>query len=194
MFAKRIKDSQFDFKKENIIISKLKDVFYYPIHDTYNMYSDRISRSLAFARFGWTNHDFDFGYTYQIMTFKLKRLHACLLDGHAEQEEGDLAALLEAIAICERLNLGDHDDKYLEVHDKKWGVIEVNRDEVARRDENGKPTSYYWKTSREHVNDENKAQESKEFKKCFVNGEKDRCADIDQLASFLKTTSPRLWD
>lgn len=194
MSIKRIKDSNFNPARENVVINKLKDIFYYPIYDTFNKYSDRISRSFAFARFGWKNYDFDFGYTYEIMIFKLKRLHACLLDGHAEQEEGDLAALLEAIAICERLSLGDHDDKYLEVHDKKWGVIEVKKDEVARRDENGKPLTYYWITSREHVNSENKPQEQKEFQECFINGEKDRCADIDQLASFLKTTSPRLWD
>lgn len=194
MYSKRIKDSFFDIKKENAIISKIKDIVYYPIESFFIRYRERIGRAIAFAVFSWANYDYDFAYTYSLMAFKLKRLHKGLINGCAEQHEEDIGALLEAIQICDRLNDKDYDSKYTEIHNKRWGKLEIKKDEVASRDKDGKPLSYYFTTSRKLVNDVNKEQERKEFMECFDNGEKDRCTDIDRLATILKQHSLHWWD
>jgi hypothetical protein len=172
----------------------IKEHTVYWLEDRYHRYTERIGRSWAFARIGWLNYDFDFSTTWDLLAFKMKRIHKTLEEGHCVQEKEDMGALLEAIAICERLSLDQYKLKYHEEHDKKWGELETNLDEVASRDEKGHPLSYRWKSWRKGVKPENEEQERQEFRQCWEKGENDRLADLDRLNVILKTYSMRWWD
>lgn len=165
----------------------------YKIEGLYYRYKERIGRSLAFARFGWLNYDFDASTLYDLMAFKLKRVHAALLVGHAVQEDEDMDALKEAIALCERLYNERYEHKYNEEHDKKWGEIESEH--IPIPDKDGKVRTYEWRSSRKGANTpELKEKERKEFMLCFENAEKDKHNDINKLAEIFKKYLNRWWD
>lgn len=168
---------------------------YYPPIDLFHRYKERIGRSLAYAKLGWLHYDFDSAFLYDLLAFKMKRLYDCLENGHAIQEDNDMAALKEAIQISERLHEGNYDGKYLDQHDEKWGEIESEH--IPNYDEKGKIKNYTWKTSRKGtvgVSEAVEEQEHKEFRACFEKGETDRRADIDRLAHLLKEHGPTWWD
>src|ERR1035441_7076711 len=103
----------------------ITDKITYPIEKLYNRYVERIGRSFAFAKIGWLNYDFDATSLFDLMAFKLNRIHFALLNGCAYQNPKDMKALLEAAAICKRLFDENYDDKYGELHEKKWGKLKI---------------------------------------------------------------------
>lgn len=172
----------------------LKSNLWYPIEDFYHTYSERISRSFAFAKIGWLNYDFDSNYVYGLMLFKFERIKKCLINGHAIQEKEDLDALDEIIVILSRLSKDDYDSKYHEEHNKKWGDLDCAHPPLLDKD--GKPTGYYrLNMSRKGVvTDEDKKIERVEFLRCFDVGEEDRIKDIDRLGFLLKNYMHKWWD
>lgn len=176
------------------IATAWKRYVYYPVDSFISRTHERASRSLAFARHGWMHYDFESAYLYDLMAFKMKRIYACLETGHAIQDDVDMKALKEAIAICERLFKGQYDDKYYKAHDKKWGKMKSTHTPI-KFDEKGKPTLYSWDTSRPRA--KTPAQKKKEvadLRKIWINEEIDRKADIDRLAEILKNHEPKWWD
>jgi hypothetical protein len=189
-------------KKSETVLGKVYEAIrefvlfkiYYPPIDLFRRHKERIGRSLAYAKFGWLHYDFDSAFLYDLLAFKMKRLYDCLENGHAIQEDEDMAALKEAIQICERLHEDNYDDKYHEAHSAKWGEIESKY--IPNYDSKGKILNYTWETWRKgtvNVSEEVKEQETKEFRECFEKGEADRKADIDRLAHLLKEHSSMWW-
>lgn len=173
----------------------LKYDVYYKIEGKFYMYHERITRSWAFAKHGWLSYDFDAHTIYPLLAFKLKRVKAALLVGHAIQEEEDMKALDEAITISERLSEDDYDWDYLREHDKKWGEIES--DHIPNLDSNGKVLTYTWLMTRKgttNVSPEVEAQETKEFRNCWEKGQTDRHNDVDRLGVLLRDYLPKWWD
>ena len=197
MLSKRIKDSYMKpdpkpktYAGELYQTGKkfLLSIFVYPIQDKYSMYRERIRRSYAFARRGWLNYDFESAYLYDLMAFKLRRIHAALLAGHAVQEKEDMKALREAIKICERLFDGRYADKYYKEIDKKFGKIKTK--DIPNED-----GTTSWEITRTKVKTKLQHQKEREaIKKLYVDAENDRKADIDRLAEILKNHEPAWWD
>jgi hypothetical protein len=168
----------------------------YPPQDFYRWNKQRISRSLAYAKFGWDNWDWDFASVYSLLNFKLKRLYACLENGHAIQEEADMKALKEAIKVTHRLSRSDYDRKYHRAHGRKWGKLE-SKTVPTEYDKKGEPKMYEWiswRAGTKDASEEIKAQERNEFKACFEKGEADHQKDIDRLAYLLKNHASSWWD
>lgn len=167
-----------------------------PPIDLYHRYTERICRTLAFARKAWLHYDFDSAYLWDIMAFKLKRIEKCLINGHAIQEAEDMAAIKESIQICERLFGEDYEDPYWKIHDAKWGEMLPWDTEPADKDKDGKILTYRILTKpRPNVKTpEDTEQERKDFLQCFQSGEDDRLKDMDRLAFLLKTYSRKWWD
>jgi hypothetical protein len=149
---------------------------FYPIHSFFTTLIERVGRSLSWARFSYLNYDFDAVYLYSVMSFKLKKIQYCLENGHGTNKKEDMAALSELIAICDRLRMNEHEDKYLEKHHKKWGTLSFPFD-------NSKV-----KTPKQ------RKRHGEELMKCVELGERDRCADIDRMAEILKVHAPSWWD
>lgn len=170
---------------------------YYPVESFYRRTKERLSRSLAYARFGWLNYDFDMAYVWHLFEFKLKRLRKCLQNGHSIQEPEDMKALDELIKIVRRLGMGRYDSKYYRRHDKRWGKIE-SRTEPAYYDKNGKVLTYKWISWRtkcpENAPEKLKKQERKDMKKVWENAEKDRKKDIMRMGELLVKHGLRFWD
>jgi hypothetical protein len=147
---------------------------YYPVDSFFSRYYERISRSLAFAIRGWMHYDFESAYLYDIMAFKLKRIYKVLENGHAVQEDDDMKALQEAIAICEKLFNFDYAEKYYDEHEKVWGQLEIGKNREFAEGEYEKYRQSIWDVS--------------------INEEKDRNADLDRLNEILKKHEPTWWD
>lgn len=173
-------------KKIQEIIDNIKDFSIkvkYFIPDTYSLLKERIGRILSYAKFSYRNYDFDSAFLYSLMSFKLKRLRNCLINGIAVQQENDMKALDEAISICDRLHADSHDLKYYDNHDEKWGELECDF------------SSGCFKSSRKNVKTkEDKAKELKETLEIYNKAEQDRKNDIDRLSEILKTNAPAWWE
>lgn len=176
-----------------VVVNAFKEHLYYPIDSFFSRTYERASRSLAFAKHGWMHYDFESAYLYDIMAFKLKRIHACLLNGHAIQDDEDMNALLEAIQICERLFKGQYDEKYYDLHEKKWG--ESKHEHIPEYDEEGKIKWYRWESSRPNAKTAaQKKREVADLRRIWVNEEKDRKADLKRLHEILMKHEPTWWD
>jgi hypothetical protein len=171
----------------------LKMNVYYPVDSFINRIIERTTRSYSFAKHGWLSYDFDSHTLYDLMAFKLKRIHIGLVEGHCEHNEENLNALIEAIAICERLANENYDDKYHETHSAKWG--EIDTESIPEYDDKGKIKWYRWNTSRKNViTEEDKKIEKAEFLKCFDLGEQERIKDLDRLNVLFKEHLNSWWD
>lgn len=148
---------------------------YYPVAGFFSRYYEYSCRSLAFARFGWGNYDFDGAYLYEMMSFKMKRLYKVLENGHVIQEDEDMKALLEAIDICKRLSEGDYEMKYYYKHI-----------EIYPHGEIGAP--------KPKITKEQATKRYKSFEEVVANGERDRYADLDRLNEIFKKHFPSWWD
>lgn len=192
--SKALKD--WENKERPKIVELFLSYLVYPITDRYDRYKERISRTLAYARLAWLHYDFDAAYLWDVMAFKLKRIEKCLLNGHAIQEDEDMAALREAIEICERLFKDEHDDKYHQEHDKKWGELPPWDTEPSEIDSSGRLLGgrIVFRDRPKVTNPELKEQERQEFRECFEKGEQDRQKDVDRLGHILKVYSPKWWD
>jgi hypothetical protein len=170
-------------------------VIFYPVESFFSRLAERVGRSWSWARFMYLNYDFDSAYLYSVMSFKLKKLYTVLENGHAVQEPVDMAALKEAIGICDRLFEGKYDHKYMDIHDKKWGKLPRFKTKPIKN-EDGKVTHYQMitrKRSKVKTKKQEK-QEREEFRKTWELGEQDRRADIDRLAEILKEHARKWWD
>lgn len=184
-----------DYKFLNKVLYYFRHWIYYPLDNFYNLYKERISRSLTFAKFGWLNYDFDINYTYKLLEFKLKRLQECLESGHAVQQKDDVTALKELIKIVKRLYTEEYENKYHKEHDKKWGKLLSKT--IPNLDENGKIKNYSWKSWRSKLKNASKKNQEKEkldFLNCFTKGDLDRCKDINRMTEILKKHSRSWWD
>lgn len=204
MNSKALKKSFWDGTKRKNSKNKLI-ILYYAIRDfiedkiidppyyAFYKYKERISRSWAFAKIGWLNFDFDFGTTYELLVFKLKRVKIALENGYSIQSKEEMDALKEAIVVSQRLSDDKHDSKYHKIHNAKWGNIRSKF--IPQYDSEGKNTGSLWETSRKNVKtDQQKDKERKEFRICFEKGEADRLADHDRLHYLFKTYGNRWWD
>jgi len=169
----------------------IKKYLVYPVQDFISKYSERISRSYAFANVGWKNYDFDSQFLFEIMSFKLKRIQKCLKNGCAVQETEDMSALQEAIDICERLSETDYDSKYHELHNKKWGEMVPWTTEPT---EDSEYKRLVFQNRANVKNEEDKELERKEFLHAFDLGELDRRKDLDRLNYLFKEYLPKWWD
>ena len=177
------------------VVYGIKKYLIWPVTDNFRILKERTKRSLAYARFGWLNYDFDMACAWDLFEFKLRRLYKCLENGHAIQEPEDMKALRELIKIVRRLGSDQYDRKYLRLHNKKWGKIEHR---TVPWIENGKSKGSEWITWRkncpEDASEQLKKRERNEFKCCFEDGEKDRVRDIKRMSELLVKSGLRWWD
>ena len=92
MRSKALKDekskkSWLDYIKVDGVLWRICEYTVFPLQNNYYMIKERVSRSIAFARIGWLSYDFDAHTIWELLEFKLKRVHPVLLDGHAIQDD-----------------------------------------------------------------------------------------------------------
>ena len=64
------------------IVERLQDLY-----RSIKRFFQAIKRSYDFAKIGWGNYDWDHGYLFELMLFKLQRIEISLKNGLAEQSD-----------------------------------------------------------------------------------------------------------
>lgn len=94
--------------------------FFWPILRFYR----KIRRSLAWARFGWNNYDWDHAYLLEVIVFKLKRMQIAIFDeGHHIPDKHSQQSLRLCIKLGTKLIKSDY-FYYTGLHNAKWGELE----------------------------------------------------------------------
>lgn len=179
-----------------VALSYIKEKLLYPVKIRYIRFVKSSKRAISYAKFGWNNYDWDMGYVYELMAFKLKRLYKCLENGHCVQKKEDMKALRQFTKIFIRLSRDRYDSKYYREHIIKWGKMPPFESKPVL-DKKGKPTGSSEIVFKDRPNVRNakqKKQELSERKKIYIKAEKDRCQDIDTLAALLKKHGRNWWD
>lgn len=168
---------------------------YYKIESHYHRTSERLSRSIAYARFGWLNYDFDMACAWDLFDFKLRRLYKCLVNGNAVQEPEDMKALRELIKIVRRLSCDRYENIYYRQHEKRWGKLQTRTEPWIQ---NGKNMGSSWHSWREKcpedASEELKAREINDMKCCWENADKDRIRDLERMKEILVKHGQNFWD
>ncbi len=159
--------------------------------DTYNVVHERVSRTYAYAKFGYSNADFDHAYLWDLVEFKLKRIHRCFKESAVRKHPRSYMAPLEqAIKLAKRFSEKDYSDPYFNKLQKKWGK---GRFVKTAKSESEKYTTY--RTIRVKVKTpEDKKQYLKEMRECWKAGERDRKKDIQKFAKIIEKHSQSWWD
>lgn len=145
----------------------------------------RLKRMWDFAKFGADNYDYDFGFVFKLLHFKLKRLKDALDKGFAIQGSEDMEALRRAIKITGRLSRDRYGDWLFRRHERKWGArppLETENSVVIF-----KP----------RANVKTKDDEENERKDLMEIGAKEKAlweGDLDELFRIFKNHGGTWWD
>lgn len=105
-------------------------------------------RALAFAKVGWNNYDFDYGYIEDLVLFKLKRIEKEMTGGYTDwsvpAQARSLKALRLAIKLFDKLQQTDN-SMLMDQHESKWGKL------IVETEESDRPGQYKLITSRPHA-------------------------------------------
>lgn len=154
----------------------------------------KTSRSLAFARIGWGSYDFDRSYLFELMVFKMERMHHCMEHGHVIQDVEIMASLKEAIEICKRAEKSSYEDVYFEQHDQKWGELKMDFEPIEKKDGNPHRGSRALFSRPNAVTKKQKEQELKESRAIWEKAAKDRKKDMLRLGQIFDEYSEGWWE
>lgn len=154
------------------------------------IHRERVGRSLAYARFGWSNYDFDGAYALELLAFKLRRIQNSLLNhGSAYQDKQTVQSLRLVIRLLDRL-VKDEYSKHYDKHGKKWGHSEF----IADTDEQ---SSTYGRTVLKYphpVTPEQDEQRTQELRAAFDADDQTRTRDSRLCFSIMSKYLPYWWD
>lgn len=168
------------------LVPEWLDRFWYKIYRFFRA----VRRSIAYARFGWNNHDYDHSYFLDALRFKLQRMYAYLVkETNTKQEKPVLQSLRLAVRLAEKLTNDDY-HYFLDQHDKKWGPAEM---ETTPAEDGFKGSLVTFKrpkaTSKKKI-----AQERKEFRQAVESDEQIRARDARWLFSIMEKYYQHWWD
>lgn len=148
----------------------------------------KIKRAYDYAVFGWSNYDWDYGYMYELLQFKLERMEAALKGGVAIQSKESMKSLRVCIKLLKRINRDSYNYN-TELHYKKWGEPKISfLSEIG---------SDYSKFVVEHENvktPEDKVQEHAEIKEAIRKDVAQENRDKRLLFRIMEKYSNLWWD
>lgn len=150
----------------------------------------KLVRAFQYAKFSWNNEDWDHAFIWQLLGFKLKRVKINLDNGYGVQEPDDSAALMEAIAICERLSSEDEYGLELDsAHAEKWGELKMNFIKIPDSDFSTAKFSYSKATTPELYQ-----QAAKESSNIFDAKYELEKTDLKRIGQILEQHSRKWWN
>lgn len=147
-------------------------------------------RAAQYARFGYSNPDWDYAYFYELMAWKLKRIERSISNSCVLHQPESIRALKRLIGVCSRLGNDEYAEKYFKKHDEKWGeqprpmLIEISDSSFSQVIYRDRPNV---KTAKD------RDKEKDEFRACDKKGERDRQKDLKLLYGILKEYSHTWW-
>jgi hypothetical protein len=162
--------------------TKLTELFW-PVVRFYR----KVARSLAFARIGWNNYDWDHAYLLKLMIFKMKRMQkACFEEGHHIPEKLPQQSLRLCIKLGEKL-LEDDYFYFTGLHNEKWGDIEF----IEKVDQEGRK---YTGMGRPGVPPEKEAEERAEFVEAYKKDDSVKARDTRWFFGIMAKYQESWWD
>lgn len=162
--------------------TKLVELFW-PIVRIYR----KVARSLAFAKLGWNNYDWDHAYLLTLMVFKMKRMQkACFEEGHHIPEKLPQQSLRLCIKLGEKL-LKDDYFYFTGLHNEKWGELEF----IEKTDESGRK---YTGMGRSGVPKEKEEQERLEFMEAYKKDDSVKARDTRWFFGIMAKYQESWWD
>lgn len=81
----------------------------------------KLLRAFAYARFAWSNEDWDYTFLFELITFKLKRMQqAIYINGHHTPEKQSEQSLRLLIELSKKLVNCHYIYNYIKL-EEKWG-------------------------------------------------------------------------
>ena len=159
------------------------------IRDSYNTsaFFKKLKRASDFAIFGWSNFDFDSGYLYRLMLFKIQRIEKALKNGYAEHDKQTLQSIRICVKLLKKITAEDY-NYFAETHLRKWGMIETDGDA------SNFSINCSINARRNSFSPEEKKQEIKEFLEAFEKDEAQHQGDINLLFAIMAKHSRSWWD
>ena len=177
-----IHSKQIKLEDKETVKDKLISAFW-PIVRIYR----KICRTLAFARLGWNNYDWDHAYLLEVMIFKMKRMQkACFEEGHHVPEKLPEQSLRLAIKLGEKL-LKDDYHYHSTLHSEKWGELEF----IEKTDESGRK---YTGMGRSGVSPEQEDQERAEAMEAYRKDDSVKARDSRWFYSIIQKYNESWWD
>jgi hypothetical protein len=162
--------------------SRIKD-FFWPIVRNYR----RICRSLAWAKLGWNNYDWDHAYLLEVIEFKLKRMQReIVVQGHHIPDKATDQSLRLAIKLVGKLQKHDY-GYFCDQHIAKWGSLEF----IEKTDENGRK---YTGMGRPGVTPEQEEAERAEFRAAYLKDDSIKARDTRWLFNIIAKYNEYWWD
>lgn len=148
----------------------------------------QICRSLAFARLGWNNYDWDHAYLLEVMVFKMKRMQkACFEEGHHVPEKLPQQSLRLCIKLGEKLKKEDY-HYFHTLHCQKWGDLEF----IEKVDNTTGRT--YTGMGRPGVSKADEAQERAEFLEACRKDDSIKARDVRWFYGIMAKYQESWWD
>lgn len=147
----------------------------------------KVCRSLAFAKLGWNNYDWDHAYLLELMVFKMKRMQkACFEEGHHIPEKLPQQSLRLCIKLGEKL-LKDAYFYHSGLHNAKWGELEF----IEKTDETGRK---YTGMGRSGVTPEQEEQERAEAMEAYRKDDSVKARDTRWFYGIMAKYQESWWD
>ena len=167
-----------EFLTENSFVEKVWEVYHYFRHTL----PERISRSFAYARFGWLNYDFDYSCIHELLLFKLKRMvYVFETYGYHSEECSNYPPKMKSIKLTIKLlekYCNNDYSRFLDMHEKKWGprtVKHIPVDALGNIVPREEAKYFRFKTSHKNaVTDAEIKQEREEFLKAYDKDEREK--------------------
>lgn len=147
-----------------------------------------LKRAWDFAVIGWSNYDFDYGYLFKLMHFKLKRMENAILNGHAEPDKKTNQSIRICIKLLNKLAFKDY-QHFTELHYTKWGQPEFIFSETDSR-----LLSQFEIKHKNIITEQDKEQERQEFLEAYKKDEEQERRDVRLLFSIMEKYHKRWWD
>lgn len=159
---------------------------YFPVRRIYR----KLARSWAYARFGWSNYDFDSGYVFDLLVFKLERLQRAMLDdGHTVHDKATVQSLRLVTRLLKRLNDNGYSYFY-DRHNAKWNPTKIGMS--FEPIPNSKLLSMV--TFRDALPEDQKQQEEEEVRQAFAADDAMRDRDARWCFNIMAKYYPHWWD
>lgn len=158
-------------------------IFFWPVVRIYR----KVARSLAFAKIGWGNYDWDHGYLLELMVFKMKRMQkACFEEGHHYPDKHSEQSLRLCIKLGEKLLKEDY-FYFSGLHNEKWGEIEF----ITKTDKEGRS---YTGMGRLGIAEKDEEQERKESIEAYRKDDALKTRDARWFYGIMQKYQEAWWD
>jgi len=180
-------------------MKKLRDLFWNVHYGIKNFHSthiyapiQRIKTVIAYIPILWYDHDWDHFYFFALMEHKLKRMEKCLRNGNHLSCNKDADRIKICHTILKRLQLGEYDKHDMELHDAKWGELEM-RFERVEDGEGGQHSQLFLERANVKT-PENYKKESDEVQRIYKKANEVKKADLTLLFQTLNKYIVLWWD